>query len=131
MKLLDNHLDNLSLSKFGEEACRFFIARDFSELANRFGYAFAYNQDPASAIEVDFDHCLSGRSASLASIESVTVKNFNTNNTGLVSVIECILLFDKSLRILIELIVAKKGEAHYIYLEDINMVPPTRVDGAI
>jgi hypothetical protein len=60
MKLLDNQLDKPSLSKFGEEACRFFIARDFKRLADTFGYAMAYNRDIASAIEADFEHCLSG-----------------------------------------------------------------------
>ena len=122
MKLLDNQLDKPSLSRFGEEACQLFIARDFSRLADRFGYALAYNQTPASAIEADFERCLSGRSSSIASIESVTARNFKPNDTGLVSVIECVLLFDKSVRVLIDLIVAKNGEAHYLYLEDINAV---------
>ena len=122
MKLLDNQLDKPSLSRFGEEACRLVVARDFHGLAERFGYAFAYNREAAAAIQADLEHCLAGRGASLASMDSVTVRRFKPNDTGLVWLIECVLLFDKSVRVLVELIVAKNGEAHNLYLEDINAV---------
>jgi len=126
MKLLDNQLDKLSLSKFGEEVCQLFIARDFQELAKSFSYALAYNRDTASAIEADFDYCLSSRnipqSKYVATVESITVKNFQPNDTGLLSVVECILSVNKNARILIELIVAKDGENKNLYLEDMNAV---------
>jgi hypothetical protein len=126
MKLLGNQLDKLSLVKFGEEACRLFIAGDFQGLADTFGYALAYNRDLAAVIESDFDHCLSGHSTSHgaqgSTIESVTVKNFQPNDTGLLSVVECVLSVDKDARVLIELIAAKNGENTNLYLEDINAV---------
>ena len=121
MKLLDNQLDQLSLRKFGEEACRLFAASDFQRLADIFGYALGYDRDLASAIEADFEHCLSGRSTSPsergAAVESVTVKNFQPNDTGLLSVIACVLLVDKSVRVYIDLIVAENGENKNLYLE--------------
>jgi|ERR1035437_149870 hypothetical protein len=122
MKLLDNQLDKPSLAKFGEEACRLFVARDFRGLAERFGYALHGNLDEASAIEMDLQRCLSGRDFSSTEMESVTVRHFKPNDTGLIWLIECVLLFDKSVRVLVELIVAKNGEAHNLYLEDINAV---------
>ena len=122
MKLLDNQLDKPSLARFGEEACRLFVARDFHGLAERFDYAFAYDQEPALAIRTDLEHCLAGRDSSLASMESVTVKQFKPNDTGLIWLIECVLLFDKSVRVLVELIVAKSGKSHNLYLEDITAV---------
>lgn len=126
MKLLDNQLDKPSLSGFGEEVCRLFIARDFQGLANKFGYALAYDRDPAAAIEADFERCLSGRDPShneqSSNIESVAVKNFTPNDTGLLALVECVVLVDKVSRVLVELIVAKNGENTNLYLEDINAV---------
>lgn len=119
MRLLDSQLDEPSLAKFGEEACRLFIARDFRGLADRFGYALAYDRDIAAAIEADFERCLSGRGSQDSRVESVTVKHFFPNITALLSVIECVLV-DTSVRILIELIVAKNDENRNLYLEDIN-----------
>lgn len=124
MKLLDNQLDEPSLTKLGEEAGRLFIARDFQRLAATFGYALAYNRDTAEAIEADFEYCLAGRCTTQSkhspTVESVTVKNFQPNDAGLLSVVECILSIDKNARVLIELIAAKNGENKNLYLEDIN-----------
>jgi hypothetical protein len=120
MKLLDNQLDKASLSKFGEEACRLLIARDFSGLAARFGYALRGNFDEASAIEMELKRCLSDREFLSAEVVSVTVRNFKPNDTGLISLIECVLSFDKRVRVLAELIVAKNAESHNLYLEEIS-----------
>jgi hypothetical protein len=136
VKILDNQLDKPSLSKFGEDACRLFVARDFRGLADTFGYALAYNREIASAIEADFEHCLSGnctsRSEHGSPVESITVRSFQPNDTGLLWVIECVLLVDKSARVLIELIVAKNGENKNLYLEDINaMANPSPEPSAV
>lgn len=126
MKLLGNQLDKQTLSKFGEEACRLFIARDFQALADTFDYAMAYDRNIAAAIEADFEDCLSGHCPSPgtqdAIVKSITVKNFQPNDAGLLSVIECVLAVDREAQILIELIVAKNSENTNLYLEDINIV---------
>ena len=126
MKLLDNQLEEPSLSKFGQEACRLFIARDFRGLADTFGYALAYNQDIAAAIETDFEHCLSGhcppQSEQDSTVESVTVRHFRENDTGMLAVVECILSFGREARVLIELMAVKNGDDNFLYLEDINRV---------
>lgn len=121
MKLHDNQLDQPFLSTLGEEACRLFIVRDFRGLADTFGYALAYNRDIATAIEADFNHCTQHSQAG-GTVESVTVRNFKPNDTGLLSVVECVLLFDRGARVLAELIVAKNGEKKNLYLEDISVV---------
>jgi hypothetical protein len=121
MKLHDNQLGEPFLSKLGEEACRLFIVRDFQGLANTFGYALAFNRDIATAIEADFNHCTQHSPAG-GTMESVTVKNFKRNDTGLLSVVECVLLVDGSARVLVELIVAENGENKNLYLEDISAV---------
>ena len=119
MKLLDNQLDKASLSKIGEEACQLLIARDFLGLADRFGYALAGNRDEASAIECELKSCLSGRNFLSAEVESVTVRNFKPDDDMFHSLIECVLLFDRRARVLVELIVAKNMN---LYLEQISEV---------
>jgi hypothetical protein len=105
MRLLNSQINELSLSGFGEEACRLFIARDFRGLAEKFGYALAYNRDLAAAIEADFDSCLSGNSESRneqgAIVKSITVKNFQPNDTGILAVVECVLVVDDGARVLV------------------------------
>jgi len=120
MKILDNQLDKTSLAKLGEEACRLLIARDFQGLADKFGYALAYDQDEASAIAADFERSLSGRSFTSATVESVKVQNFKPNSTGLLLVVACDLVFDTGARVLVELIVAENGENKWLYLEEVS-----------
>jgi hypothetical protein len=134
MKLLDNQLDKPSLAKFGEEACRLFIARDFRELADTFGYALACDRDTAKAIESDFGNCLSCPSRPQneqdSAVESVTVRHFQDNGTGLLAVVECVITIGREAGVLIELIAAKNGEDKNLYLEDINAVaPPSGLSG--
>jgi hypothetical protein len=54
MKLLPTQTDEASLLHLGKEALSLFEKNAFSSLAARFGYAMAYGQDPAVAIEEMF-----------------------------------------------------------------------------
>lgn len=119
MKVLDNQLDKASLSKFGEEACRLLIAREFSGLADRFGYALRGNYDAATAIEMELKQCLSGRDFLSAEVESVTVRYFKPGEMFR-SLIECVVIFDKGSRVLVELIVSSNMN---LYLEQISEWP--------
>jgi len=119
MNLLESQIDNLSLSKLGEKACQLFIAKDFQRLADTFGYAMAYDRDIATAIESDFIQCTKN-SLQCGLLESVTIKNFKPNDTGLLSAIECILLFDEGRRVLIELIMTEHEDSKSLFLEDIT-----------
>ena len=124
MKLVDGQTDESSLSKLGEEACRLLVTKDFQGLADRFGYALAYGEGEATAIRGDFERCLSDLNVSHGKlngvVESITVKYFQPNDAKLVAVVECVLLFDKNARTLIELIAAKNGENTNLYLEEIS-----------
>ena len=117
MKLLDNQLDKSSLSKFGEEACRLLLARDFSGLVDRFGYATAGMFEASTAIEMELKRCLSGRDFLSAEVKSVTVSNFKPGDDMFRSLIECVVLFDKRERVLVELIVSANMN---LYLEQIS-----------
>jgi hypothetical protein len=54
MKLLPKQTSETFLSVIGEEARTLLMRRDYSGLANRFGYALAYDRLPSVALEADF-----------------------------------------------------------------------------
>ncbi len=126
MKLLPSQIDEVSLSAFGEEARALLIQRNYSGLADRFGYALAYNRTPSEAVEADF---LSA-AASPYKVESgihqpITVKYFKPNDTGLYAVVECTVLIADGAAVLLDLIVAGRGGEKHITLEDIYGENPT------
>lgn len=125
MKLLPTQLDEASLSAFGEEARALLVRHDYAGLANRFGYALAYDRPPAVAIEADFMSAAASPIivASGASLPPViTVKYFSANTTGLFAVVECPVPVADKAAVLLELIVAGKGEEKHISVEDISGV---------
>ena len=123
MKLTSTQIDVKSLSAFGEEARAMLMRHDYSGLANRFGYALAYDRAPSAAIEADFLFAV----ASPHKVEScarpqVVVKYFAPNDTGLFAVVECTVPVADGATVLLELIVAGKGEEKHITVEDISGV---------
>jgi hypothetical protein len=123
MKLPSAQTDERSLSAFGEEARAMLIRHDYSGLANRFGYALAFDRAPAAAIETDFLSAV----ASPHNVRSDTypptvVKYFGPNDTGLFAVVECSIQVAEGATVLLELVVSGKGEEKHITLEDISGV---------
>lgn len=123
MKLLPTQTDESSLSAFGEEARAMLMRHDYLGLANKFGYALAYGREPAAAIETDFLRA----SASPYNVVSdapppIVVKYFGPNSTGLFAVVECTVPVAEEAAVLLELIVAGKGEEKHITVEDISGV---------
>jgi hypothetical protein len=99
------------------------MQRDYSGLANRFGYTFAYGREPAAAIEADFlKASASPYNAALGERPSTVVKYFKPNSTGLFAVVECTVPVAEGASVLLELIVSGKGEEKHITLEDISGV---------
>jgi len=99
------------------------VRRDYSGLVNRFGYARAFDRDPAAAIEDDYFSA----AASPLEVEPnedfrVTVKYFKPNSTGLFAVVECIVPVAERAAVLLELIVTGKGDEKHIAMEDISGV---------
>jgi hypothetical protein len=58
MKLSSNQTDVESLTRLGEDAAALVAKRDFSTLAERFGYALSYGRNPVQTIESDFAQCI-------------------------------------------------------------------------
>jgi hypothetical protein len=123
MKLTPNQTDEVSLAHFGEEAVALVLNRDFSALAERFGYALAFGRNPAMAIEDDFAQCIAEeQGASSQNSSYIQVKYFEPNSTSLFAVVECFTPITQSATILIELIITGEGETKHITLEQISHV---------
>lgn len=121
---LDRHADATSLSALGAEAVRLLCSEDINGLARRFGYALAFDREPALAIREDLRSCLAEvRAASVVSApkHTPTVKYLEPNDSGLFAVVECEALTDNGAKVLVELIVTdKQGEKH-VTLEQISV----------
>lgn len=121
MKLLPSQTDEVSLAAFGEEARGLLVRRDYSVLANRFGYALARGRVLSTAVEADF---LSA-AASPNKVDSgvhmpIAVKYFAPNDTGLFAIVECTVPVAEGAAVLLELIVSGKEEVKHITVEDIS-----------
>jgi hypothetical protein len=125
MKLLPTQTDVTSLSAFGEEARALLMCHDYAGLASRFRYALAYDRPPAAAIEADYLSAVASpiTVASGACLPAaITVKYFSQNATGVFAVVECPVPVTDNTAVLLELIVARKGEEKHITVEDITGV---------
>jgi len=123
LKLHLSQTDEVSLSAFGEEARALLIRHDYSGLANRFGYALAYDRAPSAAIEADFlSAAASPHKVASGAHQPIAVKYFAPNDTGLFAVVECTVPVADGAAVLLELIVAGKGEEKHITVEDISGV---------
>jgi hypothetical protein len=58
MLIPDRQTDEDSLAIFAAEAVRLLCSGNFADLAERFGYALAFDRDPAAAIGEDLSLCL-------------------------------------------------------------------------
>lgn len=120
MKLLPTQTDQATLSGFGEEAVALVIRHDFEALANRFGYALAWNREPAIALKADYERAISSPLKSKTSDGvSVVVKYFKPNDTGLFAVVECAIPLIDGGAVGMDLIVAGNGEEKSISVEDV------------
>lgn len=123
MKLLTTQTDETSLTALGEEARSLLMGCDYAGLASRFGYALAYGRPPAAAIKADYMSAIASPITVTPGSNlppTITVKYFSSNNTGLFAVVECSVPISDNAAVLLELIVAGKGEEKHITVEDIS-----------
>lgn len=122
MKLLPTQTSKTFLMALGEEARTLLIRHDYSGLANRFGYALAYDCPASTALEADFlravaSPIMAGSDEYLPG--SVTVKYFSQNDAGLFALVECPVAVADGAAVLLELIVRGNDEEKHITVEDI------------
>jgi hypothetical protein len=105
------------------EAVGLLVAGEYQALAAKFGYALAYDREPASAIEADLKVGLSNVDAARltgpASLSASAVVHFKKNDTGLHSAVDFDVAADNGAKILVSLVVTGQGEERYLSLEDV------------
>ncbi|WP_440224818.1 hypothetical protein ACQQ2N_06160 [Dokdonella sp. MW10] len=114
-----------TLEAFGVEATRLLCEGDFATLAERFGYALAYDRDPAIAIREELACSLEELGATAlgeAPSTPPTVSWFEPNDTGLLALVEQRIPTDNGRDILLELILASNGTETGVYLEEVSAV---------
>jgi hypothetical protein len=126
MKITDDQTDPRSLADLGSQAVQLLCSGNFSALAQQFGYALAYDRDPASAIRDELGLSLAEIGASTlgqppTSVPSVSY--FKPNDTGLFALVEQQIPTDGSGHVLLELIVSARGSDGHVVLEQVSAAP--------
>lgn len=97
------------------------MQRDYSGLVSRFGYALAHDREPTAALEADYlKAAASPLEGERQEKSSVRVKYFESNDTGLFAVVECVVPMADQGAVLLELIVTGKDEEKHITVEDVS-----------
>jgi hypothetical protein len=93
----------------------------FKLLAANFGYALALGRDPEAAIRHDLAACLGEAGATSLAPEQrgePVIKYFQANDPGLVALVECVLLANNGVALLLELVLNADG---YVTIEQISL----------
>lgn len=125
MKILDSQCDEVSLAHLGAEAAALLARSEYRELADRFGYALAFDKACAEAIQADVDASLleGGFFAPLASPgqPDISVRYFKPKDVPFIALVECRLaLAGQSGALLAELIITEKDGERSVTLEQIS-----------
>lgn len=124
MEIEASHLNEEFLLRVGEEASRLLQARNFIEVAERFGYALAFDHTPAAAIERAIEKAASRHldpdAFPAPAFVGAKVSYFEPNGTGLRALIECSIEFNPGQRVLAEFIVAENAGRLNLFLEQIS-----------
>lgn len=123
MEISGNQLDEASLAAFGTEALQFLAAGNIVALAERFGYALAFEQDAAFAIQRDLASSLTSVGANglaPADAQAPRVGYFKPNDTGLFALIEGLAPTSNGKTVLVELVVTGNDAKKHLTLEQIS-----------
>ena len=123
MKITDDQATPRQLADLGVRAAQLLCAGDFSSLAQQFGYALAYDRDPAVAIRQELGSSLAEIGASKLCPPPATppsVSYFTPNDTGLFALVEQRIPTDCSGHVLLELIVTGQGPDKHVVLEQVS-----------
>lgn len=105
------------------EAAGLLVDGKYEALAAKFGYALAYDREPASAIEADLKVGLStvgaARLTGPALLSMSAVVHFHNNDGGLHAAIDFSVPANNGANILVSLVVTGQGDDRYLSLEDV------------
>ena len=122
MKLLASHQSDSALILLCGEAIQLLAAGRCAELEERFGYAVALGRTVAAAIQADLVASLAevGGSRLQAEGTHVAISQLDPNDSGLLSVVECLVPADPQGSILVEFVVSTTGTQRHLTLEQIS-----------
>jgi hypothetical protein len=123
MRLSRDRLDAASLAELGLEARQLLVAGDISALSQLYGYALAFDREPANAIRAELASSLAEIDASElvgTDWEEPCVSYFKPNETGLLALVECLVPTENGHSILIEVIITMDGEETHATLEQLS-----------
>jgi hypothetical protein len=123
MKITDDQTGSGSLADFGSLATQLLCSGEFHALAQQFGYALAYDRDPAAAIREELSLSLTEIGASSLGqppTSPPSVSYFEPNDTGLFALVEQLIPTNSSGHVLLELVVSGQGPDKYVVLEQVS-----------
>lgn len=122
MKIADGQGAPEALAAFCYEAAQLLCSGDFSALAQRFGYALAFERDPATAIRDDLSAILSelGASSLGPPLSLPCVSRLKPNDTALVASVEQRIPTNNGRHVLLELVVSAHAADRHLVLEQIS-----------
>ncbi len=118
-----SHLEDPELGQLGLDASRLLCSGQLRSLHEQFGYALAFDRDPIMALESDVAAVLSGVGASSFGDPNATkykVSHFKPGETGLISLVECLVPTNNGKQVLLELVLTKKGSERFLTLEQVS-----------
>ena len=122
MKITDSQGAPEALAAFGREAAQLLCSGDFSALARQFGYALAFERDPATAIRDDLSAILAelGASSLGPPLSLPSVSRLTPNDTALVASVEQRIPTNNGRHVLLELVVSALAADRHLVLEQIS-----------
>ena len=118
-----SHLDDPELGQLGLDASRLLCSGQLSLLHERFGYALAFDRDPIMALESDIAAVLSEVGAGSfgdPNEAAYKVSHFKPGETGLISLVECLVPTNNCKHVLVELVLTKRGSERFLTLEQVS-----------
>jgi hypothetical protein len=123
MKAALTHFSDHALAQLGTEASRLVASGNLTLLHQQFGYDLAFDREPLAALEQDIALVLSEVGASAfgdSSQSTCTVSHFKPDETGLTSLVECLLPTNGDRAVLVELILFARDSEGHLTLEQIS-----------
>jgi hypothetical protein len=118
-----------ALAALAAEAVALLHRGDVDALAQRFGYAVAFDRGAAAAIREDLAYCLLQVGANglgpLPSDPVSRVEYFKPDNSGLLAVVHCQLLADNDRPLMVDLVVSGRDGEAFLTVEDISVEAPS------
>jgi hypothetical protein len=122
MKITDDQTAPEALAAYGHKAAQLLCSGDFSALAKQFGYALAFERDPATAIRYDLSAILAelGASSLGPPLSLPSVSRLKPNDTALVASVEQRIPTNNGRHVLLELVVSAHAADRHLGLEQIS-----------